>query len=88
MDWPQLAVFIVSVFVLFLWNRAESRTDIRQMDAKLEATRDLCLGMIKAIQDEMKDFHVRLEKQDWEFRSRMEKQDAEFKAHMKYEHKK
>jgi len=77
MDWPQLGVFIVSVFVLFLWNRAESRTDIRQMDAKLEATRDLTLSLIKAIHDEMKDFHIRLERQD-----------AEFKSHIKYEHKK
>lgn len=44
------------VIPLFLWNRAESRSDIRHMDAKLESTREL----VKAIHDEVKDFHARL----------------------------
>ena len=37
------------IIPLFLWNRSESREDTRMM-----------LGMIQAIQDEMKDFHGRL----------------------------
>ncbi len=41
---------------LFLWNRSESRADIRHMDSKLEATREL----VRAIYDESKDFHARL----------------------------
>jgi len=41
---------------LFLWNRSESRADIRHMDAKLESTREL----VKAIYDESKSFHARL----------------------------
>lgn len=41
---------------LFLWIRAESRADIRHMDSKLEATREL----VRAIHDEIKDFHNRL----------------------------
>ena len=44
------------IFPLFLWNRSESRADIRHMDAKLESTREL----VRAIHDEMKDFHNRL----------------------------
>ena len=47
------AAFIIP---LFLWNRSESRQDIRHMDAKLEATREL----VRAIYDESRDFHARL----------------------------
>ena len=47
------AAFIIP---LFLWNRSESRADIRHMDAKLESTREL----VRAIYDESKDFHARL----------------------------
>lgn len=44
------------VIPLFLWNRAESRADIRHMDSKMESTREL----VRAIHDEIKDFHARL----------------------------
>lgn len=44
------------IIPLFLWNRSESRADIRHMDAKLESTREL----VRAIHAEMKDFHTRL----------------------------
>lgn len=44
------------IIPLFLWNRAESRADIRHMDSKLESTREL----VKAIYDETRDFHNRL----------------------------
>ncbi len=37
------------IIPLFLWNRSESRADIRMM-----------LGMIESIQKEIKDFHGRL----------------------------
>jgi hypothetical protein len=47
------AAFIIP---LFLWNRGESRADIRHMDGKLDANREL----VRAIQDEMKDFHYKL----------------------------
>lgn len=54
-----LGVFIANaamVIPLFLWVRAESRADMRHNDAKLEATREL----VRAIYDEVKDFHNRL----------------------------
>lgn len=54
-----LGVFIANaalVIPLFLWNRAESRQDMRHVDAKLESTREL----VRAIYDESKDFHSRL----------------------------
>jgi len=44
------------IIPLFLWNRSESRSDIRHMDSKLESTREL----VRAIHDEVKDFHSRL----------------------------
>jgi len=56
MEWTQFAIFFIGVFGLFIWNRTESRADIRHMDNKLESTREL----VRAIHDEMKDFHNRL----------------------------
>lgn len=44
------------IIPLFLWNRSESRADIRHLDAKLESNREL----VRAIHDEIKDFHVKL----------------------------
>jgi hypothetical protein len=41
MEWTQFAIFFLSVFGLFLWNRAESRADNRHMDVKLDANREL-----------------------------------------------
>lgn len=69
-------VFIANaamILPLFLWVRAESRADIRHLDARLEANRELirevhsesrnCVNAIhsemKAIQLEMKDFHTK-----------------------------
>lgn len=54
-----LGVFIANaamIIPLFLWNRSESRADVRHTDAKLESTREL----VRAIHDEMRDFHDRL----------------------------
>lgn len=56
MDWMQFTVFIISTLGMFFWNRSESRSDIRHMDAKLESTREL----VRAIYDESKSFHARL----------------------------
>jgi len=44
------------IIPLFLWNREESRADTRHMEAKLESTREL----VRAIHDEVQDFHQRL----------------------------
>jgi hypothetical protein len=44
------------IIPLFLWNRSESRADIRHMDTKLESTREL----VRAIYEESKSFHERL----------------------------
>jgi hypothetical protein len=49
MDWTQVLTIVGSNIVLFLWARAESRSDTRMM-----------LGIIDSIRQEMKDFHGRL----------------------------
>lgn len=56
MDWMQFILFVVATLGMFFWNRSESRADMRHMDAKLESTREL----VRAIHEEMKDFHYRL----------------------------
>lgn len=53
MDWIQFSVFfvgnIVFTLTLWLWNRAESNTDRRDM-----------MNILREMKDEMKDFHGRL----------------------------
>lgn len=56
MDWTQFILLFVGLGGLFLWNRAESRADIRHMDAKLQSNTNLII----AIHEEIKDFHGRL----------------------------
>jgi hypothetical protein len=63
MGWTQFTIFIfanmVFMLTLCLWNRTESRADNRSI-----------ISLITSIQEEMKDFHGRLERQDAEFRTR------------------
>jgi len=64
MDWMQILVLLATnwaiVLPLWLWNRSEARADIRHMDAKIDENRKETNILIKAIHEEMKDFHVRL----------------------------
>ena len=56
MEWIQFVIFCLGVGSLWLWQRSETRADIRHMDTKLDANR----ALIGAIHDEMKDFHYQL----------------------------
>lgn len=64
MDWTQFSTFmivnIVFTLTLWLWNRSESRDDMRAI-----------LNLITAIQTEMKEFHTKLATQDLEFKMRI-----------------
>lgn len=64
MQWEQIAALILGnlaiILPLWLWSRAESRSDMRAMDAKLEAALQTMNANVQAIQAEMKDFHGRL----------------------------
>ncbi len=70
MEWTQFAIFFIGVFGLFIWNCAEARADARHMDSKLDSQRLATEAFLKGIQQEMKDFHGRLVRQDAEFRQR------------------
>jgi hypothetical protein len=60
MNWIQVVVIVFGNFAwlipLFFWVRSESRADIRHLDAKIDAIRELTY----AIHLEMKDFHSKL----------------------------
>ncbi len=56
MDWIQILTVILANAGLFLWTRAESRSDYKHLDTKIDAIRELTY----AIHLEMKDFHNRL----------------------------
>lgn len=53
MEWTQFLIMLVTITGLFLWQRSESRADYRNMENNMSA-------LIRAIQEEMKDFHGRL----------------------------
>lgn len=68
-------ITVVGVFIsnaaivipLFVWNRTESRSDYRHVDAKLESNRNLSLqihkenkDLLEAIRQDQKEFHGRL----------------------------
>lgn len=60
MDWLQVLTLFFANAGLIIWFRSESRTDWRHMDNKLEESRKETYSILKAIQQEMKDFHGRL----------------------------
>lgn len=53
MDWTQVLTIVGSNIALFLWARAESRSDHRALQAWTQ-------NMLMTIQAEIKDFHGRL----------------------------
>ena len=67
MEWVQFIIFFMGVFGLFIWNRAEGRSDHRHMDSELKNNRNIIFeihkettAQITAIREEMKDFHFKL----------------------------
>lgn len=69
MEWVQFVIFFIGVFGLFLWNRAEARSDARHYDAQLKANTELFREIHRETLTEMKDFHGRLERIDAEFKA-------------------
>lgn len=60
MDWSQVLTIFGSNIALFLWSTRQARTDFLHLDRKLEENRKETNQIIKAIQEEMKDFHNRM----------------------------
>lgn len=95
MDWAQFATFLIANIIftltLWLWNRAENRSDSRHADAKLESNRNLILevhketkSLIEGIREDMKQFHLEMK----DFHHRLEKQNSDFKSHFYHYHDK
>lgn len=60
MEWTQFAIFFIGVFGLWLWNRSESRSDSRHIEA-----------LIRSIQEEMRDFRSQWAAESKEFHGRL-----------------
>ncbi len=60
MDWTQVLTILGGNMALFLWATRQARTDFLHLDRKLEENRKETNSVIKAIQEEIKDFHNRL----------------------------
>ena len=56
MDWVQFALLLISIGGMFAWLRA----DIALNRSESSADRRDLLGLMRQIQEEMKDFHGRL----------------------------
>lgn len=59
-SWMQLLSVFLANAGLIIWFRAESRSDWRHMD-----------NQVRAIQQEIKDFHTKLALQDKDFKNRL-----------------
>ena len=60
MEWVQFVIFFLGVFGLFIWNRTESRNDIRHVENMLNANRELVREMHAQNLAESREFHGRL----------------------------
>ena len=64
MDWTHVLGIILGnaawMMPLFLWNRSESRADARHYDAETKQLRRELIDVVRAMQEESKDFHARL----------------------------
>ena len=60
MDWTQVLTILGGNMALFLWATRQARTDFLHLDRKLEENRKETNQLVKAIQEEIKDFHNRL----------------------------
>lgn len=56
----QFLILVASFLGLFIWNRTESRADIRHMDNRLDSNHRENQQTIQAIREDIKDFHGRL----------------------------
>ena len=60
MDWSQVVTILGGNMALFLWATRQARTDFLYLDRKLDENRKETQQIVKAIQEEVKDFHNRI----------------------------
>jgi len=71
MDWPQVLTILGGNIGMILWSTRQARTDFLHLDRKLEENRKETTQIVKAIHEEVKDFHIKLALQDQEFKNRI-----------------
>ena len=71
MEWTQVLTILGGNIGMILWSTRQSRTDFLHLDRKLEENRKETTLIVKAIQEEVKDFHVKLALQDQDFKNRL-----------------
>lgn len=90
-SWVQIIALFLANAGLIVWFRAESRSDWRLMDSKMESFRAETGHIIRSMEDNMKSMQretscilegIRQDMRD--FHGKLERQDAEFKAHLIY----
>ena len=60
MDWTQVLTIAGTNLALFLFATRQARTDFLHLDRKLDENRKETTLIVRAIQEEVKDFHDRL----------------------------
>jgi len=60
MDWSQVLTIIAANMSVFLWATRQARSDFLHLDKKIDENRKEVTQIIKAIQEETKEFHNRL----------------------------
>lgn len=60
MDWSQVLTILGGNMALFLWATRQARSDFLHLDRKLEENRKETNQIVRAIQEEIKEFHSRM----------------------------
>lgn len=60
MDWSQVITILGGNMALFLWATRQARSDFLHLDKKLDENRKETQQIVKAIQEEVKDFHTKI----------------------------
>ncbi len=60
MEWAQALAILGGNISMFLWATRQARSDFLHLDKKLDENRKETTQIVKAIHDEIKDFHNRL----------------------------
>lgn len=57
MDWTQVITILGGNMALFLWATRQARSDFLHLDKKMDDHRKETQAIVKAIQEEIREFH-------------------------------
>jgi len=60
MEWTQVLTILGGNIAMFLWAVRQGRSDFLHLDKKIDENRRENMNFLKAIQEEIRDFHNRL----------------------------